>query len=146
LYETNATRVYLVRPEATDEPAHARRSLLVDQLRAASRGGPVAVVLDLGASATVDASTAAFWMGLLEDREADVAVIAVVTAITSFIYPILFRSSDGVSGFLRRWSPRVVRTYVESLGEWLGAMQRSFQFNSPSTREIQRTGRGRLVQ
>lgn len=72
-------------------------------------------------------------------------VIAVVTAVTSFIYPILFRSSDGVSGFLRRWSPRVVRTYVESLGEWLGAIQQSFQFNSPSTREIQRTGRGLLV-
>ena len=72
-------------------------------------------------------------------------VIAVVTALTSFVYPILFRSSDGVSGFLRRSSPRVVRAYVESLGEWLGAMQRSFQFNSPSTREIQRTGRGLLV-
>ncbi len=68
-------------------------------------------------------------------------VIAVVTAITSVLYPILYRSSEGVSGFLKRWSPRVLKTYVDSLGEWLAALQKSFEFNSPSAKEIQRSGR-----
>jgi len=123
LYETNATRVYLVRPEATDEPAHARQSLLVDQLRAASRGGPVAVVLDLGASATVDASTAAFWMGLLEDREADVAVIAVVTGARSLRFATLAFSA--VASF--RHLPVEVRAHArteEAISWAIGALQR----------------------
>ena len=37
-------------------------------------------------------------------------VVAVVTALTSILYPILYRSSEGVSGILKRWSPRVLRT------------------------------------
>lgn len=72
-------------------------------------------------------------------------VIAVVTAITSVLYPVLYRSSEGVSGFLKRWSPRVVKAYVDSLGEWLAALQKSFQFNSPSARQIQRSGRVVIV-
>jgi CPA2 family monovalent cation:H+ antiporter-2 len=72
-------------------------------------------------------------------------VIAVMTAFTSFLYPILFRSSEGISGFLKQWSPRALKTYVDSLGEWLAALQRSFQFNSPSARQIQHTGRVLLV-
>jgi hypothetical protein len=83
LYETNATRVYLVRHERRDPLAPAWRSALVDQLRAASRSGPVAVVLDLGTSRGVDPSIASFWMGFLEDRLADVAVVAVVTSAPS---------------------------------------------------------------
>ncbi len=72
-------------------------------------------------------------------------VIAVVTAITSVLYPILYRSSEGVSGFLKRWSPRVLKAYVDSLGEWLAALQKSFEFNSPSAKEIQRSGKIMLV-
>jgi hypothetical protein len=83
LYETNAPRVYLVRQEEAGEPAPAVRSALVAELRAASRSGPVAVVLELGHAGSVDPSLAAFWLGLLEDREADVAVVAVVTAARS---------------------------------------------------------------
>ena len=59
-------------------------------------------------------------------------VIAVVTAITSVLYPIFYRSSEGVSGFLKRWSPQVVKTYVDSIGEWLAALQKSFQLTSIS--------------
>lgn len=72
-------------------------------------------------------------------------VIAVVTAITSVLYPIFYRSADGVSGFLKRWSPRVLKTYVDSIGEWLAALQKSFEFNSPSAKEIQRSGRVMIV-
>ncbi|MDA1296896.1 MAG: cation:proton antiporter [Chloroflexi bacterium] len=72
-------------------------------------------------------------------------VIAVVTGITSVLYPLFYRSSEGVSGFLNRRSPRVVKSYVDSLGEWLAALQKSFQFNSPSAKEIQRSGRVLLV-
>jgi CPA2 family monovalent cation:H+ antiporter-2 len=72
-------------------------------------------------------------------------VIAVVTAITSVLYPIFYRSSEGVSGFLKRWSPRVVRTYVDSIGDWLAALQRSFQIKSPSAHLIQHSGRILLV-
>ena len=83
MYETNAPRVYLVRQEEAGEPAPAVRSALVNELRAASRSGPVAVVLELGRVGGVDASMAAFWLGLLEDRQADVAVVAVVTSARS---------------------------------------------------------------
>ena len=72
-------------------------------------------------------------------------VVAVVTALTSVVYPVLYRSSEGVSGVLKRWSPRVIRTYVDSLGDWLAAMQRSFQLKSPSAHEIRRSGRILLV-
>jgi CPA2 family monovalent cation:H+ antiporter-2 len=72
-------------------------------------------------------------------------VVAVMTALTSVLYPILYRSSEGVSGILKRWSPRVVRTYVDSLGDWLAAMQRSFQIKSPAAHEIRRSGRLLLV-
>ncbi len=72
-------------------------------------------------------------------------VVVVVTAITSVIYPVLYRSSEGVSGFLDRWSPRVVKTYVNSLGDWLRVLQKSFEFHSPSAKEIQRSGRIMLV-
>lgn len=72
-------------------------------------------------------------------------VIAVVTAITSILYPVFYRSSEGVSIFLKRWSPKVVTTYVDSLGEWLAALQKSFEFNSPSAKEIQRSGRIMVV-
>jgi hypothetical protein len=72
-------------------------------------------------------------------------VVAVVTAITSVLYPLFYRSSEGVSVFLKRRSPRVVKSYVDSIGEWLAALQMSFQFNSPSAREIQRSGRILLV-
>jgi high-affinity Fe2+/Pb2+ permease len=34
---------------------------------------------------------------------------------------------------------------VDSLGEWLDTLQKSFQFNSPSSKEIQRSGRIMLV-
>jgi len=43
----------------------------------------VAVVLDVGPRAAIDASDAAWWLGLLEDREADLAVIAVVSEARS---------------------------------------------------------------
>ena len=72
-------------------------------------------------------------------------VIAVTTAITSILYPVFYRSSEGVSQFLKRRSPRVVKSYVDSLGEWLAALQRSIQFKSPSSREIKRSGRILLV-
>ena len=72
-------------------------------------------------------------------------VIAVTTALTSLVYPIIYRSSEGTSGFLKRSSPRVVRTYVDSLGQWLATMQQSFQFNSPSTAALRGSGRVMLV-
>jgi hypothetical protein len=115
--------VYLVRQDEPGKPASARQSQLVDQLRAASRSGPVAVVLDLGASANVDASTAAFWMGLLEDREADVAAIAVVTGARSLRIATLAFSA--VVTF--RHLPVEVRGHrrVEEAISWaVGALQR----------------------
>ncbi len=72
-------------------------------------------------------------------------VVVVVTAITSVLYPVFYRSSEGVSTFLKRWSPAVVKAYVDNLGEWLGTMQKSFEFNSPSSKEIQRSGRIMIV-
>jgi hypothetical protein len=83
LYETNAQRVYLVRQDASDELSPGRRASLREELRAASCSGPVAVVLDLAGQGSLDASLAAFWLGLLEDRHADVAVLAVVTGARS---------------------------------------------------------------
>lgn len=72
-------------------------------------------------------------------------VIAVVTGITSVLYPLLYRSTEGVSGFLKKRSPKVLKSYVDSLGEWLAALQLSFQFHSPSSRQIQRSGRILIV-
>lgn len=84
LYETNVTRVYLLRQEGAAPPPEGREALL-EGLRAASAGGPVAVVLDLGERPSVDPGSAAWWLGVLEDRSADVAVLAVVTRARSLL-------------------------------------------------------------
>ena len=149
--------------------------MLVDVTQFASFIGPALVIAGVFIAGKVIATTAAVFvtgqsgtdslrvgMGMPQSGEFSLAmmkvgadnmvigpflypIIAVVTAITSLLYPIFFRSSDGVSGFLKRTSPRVVRTYFDSLGEWLYTLQQSFQFKGPSTREIQRTGRVILV-
>jgi hypothetical protein len=83
LYETSAPRVYLVRQNTQDERARERQDARLRQLRAASRSGPVAVVLDMAAGGGADSDLAAFWMRALEDREGDLAVLAVVTGSLS---------------------------------------------------------------
>lgn len=84
LYETNATRVYLLRQDGAAPPPEGREALL-EGLRAASAGGPVAVVIDLGERPSFDPGSAAWWLGVLEDRGADVAVLAVITRARSLM-------------------------------------------------------------
>jgi hypothetical protein len=72
--------VYLVRQNTPEERSSERRAAQLTQLRAASRSGPVAVVLELGAAQGLDRELASYWMAALEDRAGDLAVIAVVTS------------------------------------------------------------------
>jgi len=83
LYETSAPRVYVVRETRADERTPEIEATRLQQLRAASRSGPVAVVLEMGAAGLLDSGLAAFWMRALDDRDADVAVLAVVTGSLS---------------------------------------------------------------
>jgi hypothetical protein len=82
LFETSASRVYLVRQEGAALSGPEREALLAG-LRHASRNGPVAVVLDVGPLGSVGPDDAAWWLAVLEDREADVGAVAVVTGARS---------------------------------------------------------------
>ncbi|MCE2405553.1 MAG: cation:proton antiporter [Dehalococcoidia bacterium] len=68
-------------------------------------------------------------------------IIAVTTAITSVVYPFIFRSSDRTAGLLARRSPRLLSYYVTQLSFWLGALRRAFTFRSEVTEVIQQSGR-----
>ena len=68
-------------------------------------------------------------------------IIAVATAITSVMYPFIFRSSDRTAGLLERWSPRLLTYYVTQLSFWLVILRRAFTFRSEVTEVIQQSGR-----
>jgi CPA2 family monovalent cation:H+ antiporter-2 len=66
--------------------------------------------------------------------------ITVSTAIVSLVYPIIFRSADGVSDFLARRSPKLLRQYVENLTVALATMRWIFSFKSRAAKKIQHSG------
>ena len=68
-------------------------------------------------------------------------IIAVATAITSVMYPFIFRSSDRTAGLLERRSPRLLTYYVTQLSFWLVILRRAFTFRSEVTEVIQQSGR-----
>ena len=68
-------------------------------------------------------------------------IIAVTTAITSVIYPFIFRLSDRTAGLLQRRSPRLLAYYVTQLSSWLVIVRRAFTFRGELTHMIQRSGR-----
>ena len=71
--------------------------------------------------------------------------ITVATAITSLVYPIIFRSANAVADFLGRRSPRLLRQYIENLTIGLATMRRVFSFKSRTARHIQHCGHLILV-
>ena len=68
-------------------------------------------------------------------------VVTGVTAITALMYPFLFRATDPISNFLRRWSPRFLRQYAKELALLLATHRGAFRFNGPRATLIQRSTR-----
>jgi len=50
-------------------------------------------------------------------------VIGVVTGITSFLYPFIFRGAEGFANFLERRSPALLKEYIRNLVLWLSAFK-----------------------
>ena len=72
-------------------------------------------------------------------------VVAVTTAITSFVYPFVYRSSDRAATILERRSPRLLRQYILNLSSWFISMRTVFSLRSEVSRHIQRAGRAVMV-
>ncbi|MDP3062905.1 MAG: cation:proton antiporter, partial [Chloroflexota bacterium] len=68
-------------------------------------------------------------------------VIAVTTATTAFVYPLVFRSADAVAAFLDRTTPKVVKQYLSNLAVWSTTFRSAFSFKSEPARLVQRSGR-----
>ena len=68
-------------------------------------------------------------------------VVTGVTAITALIYPFLFRATDPISDFIRRWSPRFVREYAKELVLLLATHRGAFRFSGPRATLIKHSTR-----
>lgn len=110
MYETNAPRVYVVREISADERTPELEATRLQQLRAASRSGPVAVVLEVGSSGLLDPGLATFWMRALDDRDADLAVLAVVTGS----FPLRLATRAFAAHATLRHVPAEVRAHTSS--------------------------------
>jgi len=64
-------------------------------------------------------------------------VVTVTTAITSFLYPFIFRSADATASFLERRSPVVLKHYVSNMAVWLNTLRTTFVMKSEAARQIQ---------
>ena len=67
-------------------------------------------------------------------------IVTVTTAITSFVYPFLFRLADSTASFLERRSPRLLHDYVKNLSLWFIAMRTAFDFHSDAAKRVQQSG------
>jgi len=68
-------------------------------------------------------------------------VVTVTTAITSLLYPFIFRSADATAAFLERRSPQLLRQYLTNLSIWLITLRSAFSLRSEIARRIQHSGR-----
>ena len=67
--------------------------------------------------------------------------ITATTAITSFLYPYVSRSSEGASNLLERRSPRLLREYFHSLSAMLSSLRAALRLRGQFAREMQRSGK-----
>ena len=67
-------------------------------------------------------------------------IVTVTTAITSFVYPFLFRLADSTASLLERRSPRLLHDYVKNLSLWFIAMRTAFDFQSDAAKRVQQSG------
>lgn len=73
-------------------------------------------------------------------------VVAAASAITTLFYPLMVRSSHGVSLFLERHSPRLLRHYIGNLSQALISMRTVFGLEeSELARQVRRSGRVIIV-
>jgi len=64
-------------------------------------------------------------------------VVTVTTAITSFLYPFIFRSADATANFLEQRSPVVLKHYVSNMAVWLNTLRTTFVMKGETARQIQ---------
>ena len=68
-------------------------------------------------------------------------VIAVTTALTAIVYPLISASSDAMASFLERRSPRLMAQYVGALSGWLVSMRTIFNLSGDVARQVRQSGR-----
>ncbi len=72
--------LFLVRYDDRDALDPARQGPLVDAMRYAGTGGPVAIVFLVGpAVRTIDLAVPAFWLGVVASRSPEIAGLAIVS-------------------------------------------------------------------
>ena len=57
-------------------------------------------------------------------------VVAVATAITSFVAPYIIRSVDSIADYISDHSPKLLKTYVNRLSEWMETLRTSMASDS----------------
>ena len=68
-------------------------------------------------------------------------VIAVTTALTAIVYPLISASSDAMASFLERRSPRLMAQYVGALSGWLVSMRTIFNLSGDVAQQVRQSGR-----
>jgi len=68
-------------------------------------------------------------------------VVTVTTAITSLVYPYVFRSAGAVADFLERRSPQLLKHYVTFLSRWFVTLRSTFSWKGETAPQITRSGR-----
>lgn len=68
-------------------------------------------------------------------------IIAVATALTSFVYPLVSRCGRPVAGFLSKNSPSLLIEYVDNLSRSLISMRTAFTLQGQVASDIRRAGR-----
>ena len=72
-------------------------------------------------------------------------VVAAASALTALLYPLLARSSDGVSNALEEHSPRLLRRYVGNLSYSLISLRTVFGMEGEVASLVRRSGRVVIV-
>ena len=68
-------------------------------------------------------------------------VVVVTAAITSFVYPFVYRSANATAIFMERRSPRLLKDYIDNLSQWLISMRAVFSLQGPITSQVRHSGR-----
>ncbi len=66
-------------------------------------------------------------------------VVAITTAVTSFLTPYLIRSADSVAEFFDQKSPRLLRVYVSRLSDWLQALRSTLSRGTRVSQGVRRS-------
>ncbi len=72
-------------------------------------------------------------------------VVAVSTALTSFAFPYISRSTNTIAEFLRKKSPGIFKVYLTNFADWITTVRSALSRKTEATESIRRSTLGILI-